>query len=123
MKKEERQTVFEKFGGKCAYCGCNLPKCWHVDHIEAKFRGTNDADMERYNLKRGEDSAANYSPACPRCNISKGTLTIEQFRKAVSENIMMLREYSRKYRMAIDYGLISETNNSVTFYFERTPNS
>lgn len=34
MKKADRQKVFEKFGGKCAYCGCELTKGWHVDEIE-----------------------------------------------------------------------------------------
>jgi hypothetical protein len=35
MKKAERQKVYEKYGGRCAYCGCQLEKGWHVDHLEA----------------------------------------------------------------------------------------
>lgn len=28
-----------KFGGRCAYCGCELPeKGWHADHVEAVLR-------------------------------------------------------------------------------------
>jgi 5-methylcytosine-specific restriction endonuclease McrA len=34
MKKSEREIVFNKYGGKCAYCGCDLEKGWHVDHVE-----------------------------------------------------------------------------------------
>lgn len=34
MKKADRQKVFDKYGGKCAYCGCELINGWHVDHIE-----------------------------------------------------------------------------------------
>lgn len=34
MKKSEREIVFNKYGGKCAYCGCELQKGWHVDHVE-----------------------------------------------------------------------------------------
>lgn len=34
MKKSERQIVFHKYGGRCAYCGCELQKGWHVDHVE-----------------------------------------------------------------------------------------
>lgn len=33
MKKTEREAVFNN-GGKCAYCGCDLIKGWHVDHLE-----------------------------------------------------------------------------------------
>jgi hypothetical protein len=33
-KKEHRQKVFEKYGGRCAYCGCELQKGWHVDEVE-----------------------------------------------------------------------------------------
>ena len=34
MKKADRQKVFDKFAGRCAYCGCELQKGWHVDEIE-----------------------------------------------------------------------------------------
>jgi hypothetical protein len=34
MKKEDRLKVFEKCGGRCAYCGCELKSNWHVDHVE-----------------------------------------------------------------------------------------
>jgi len=33
MKRKVRQLIFEKFGGKCAYCGCELKKGWHVDEM------------------------------------------------------------------------------------------
>ena len=33
-KKEKREFIFNKFGGKCAYCGCDLQKGWHVDELE-----------------------------------------------------------------------------------------
>lgn len=34
LKKNERLAVFNKYGGKCAYCGEPLVKGWHVDHIK-----------------------------------------------------------------------------------------
>lgn len=33
MNKKDREIVFNKFGGRCAYCGCELKKGWHVDEI------------------------------------------------------------------------------------------
>lgn len=39
MKKSDRELVFNKFGGRCSYCGCDLSgKKWHVDHAEAVER-------------------------------------------------------------------------------------
>lgn len=34
MKKADRQIIFNKFSGRCAYCGCELEKGWHVDEKE-----------------------------------------------------------------------------------------
>lgn len=34
MKKKDREIIFNKYGGRCAYCGEELQKGWHVDEIE-----------------------------------------------------------------------------------------
>lgn len=34
MNKKDRQLIFDKYDGHCAYCGCKLVKGWHADHIE-----------------------------------------------------------------------------------------
>jgi hypothetical protein len=35
----QREQVRMMFGGKCAYCGCELPeKGWHADHVEPIYR-------------------------------------------------------------------------------------
>lgn len=31
--KKDRQIIFEKYNGHCAYCGCVLTKGWHVDEL------------------------------------------------------------------------------------------
>ena len=47
-----RQKIWEKYGGKCAYCGEPIPfKGMHVDHLIPLARG-------------GADSDDNYMPAC-----------------------------------------------------------
>jgi 5-methylcytosine-specific restriction endonuclease McrA len=33
MKKSDRQKIFDKYDGHCAYCGCELTKGWHVDEL------------------------------------------------------------------------------------------
>ena len=42
-KAKDRQTIFEKYGGKCAYCGCELQKGWHMDHAEPVERKMREA--------------------------------------------------------------------------------
>jgi len=32
-RKELRQKVYNKYDGRCAYCGCELQKGWHVDEL------------------------------------------------------------------------------------------
>lgn len=124
MNKKDRQIVFNKFGGNCAYCGCELQKGWHVDHINPIRRNESDENIERMNklrkipINRGENTIENYNPACRQCNIWKSTYSIEQFRKEVSEQIGRLNNYSANYRNAKRFGLIEETGISVEFYFE-----
>lgn len=33
MKKDDRKVVFNRFGGRCAYCGDPLVSGWHADHL------------------------------------------------------------------------------------------
>lgn len=33
-RAKQRKIIFDKYEGKCAYCGCELKDGWHVDHIE-----------------------------------------------------------------------------------------
>lgn len=39
LTKKQREVVYAMFGGRCAYCGCELPaKEWHADHKEPILR-------------------------------------------------------------------------------------
>ncbi|HAL9448481.1 TPA: HNH endonuclease, partial [Escherichia coli] len=39
LTKKLREKLRMKFGGRCAYCGCELPeKGWHADHVQAVLR-------------------------------------------------------------------------------------
>jgi len=38
MTKAEREKIFNKYNGRCSYCGCVLEKGWHVDEIEPCIR-------------------------------------------------------------------------------------
>lgn len=63
-----RQEVYDLTGGTCAYCDCELPPNWHVDHLVPKSMG-------------GPDNFANYVPSCPSCNMSKSNGHVIEFVK------------------------------------------
>lgn len=117
VSKEDRATVFAKYGGRCAYCGCDLPERWHVDHVEPLWRttywkpGGKPQNPENHALE-------NFNPSCPPCNIDKGASNLEWWRKALKVKL----EHARKQpnvRMLEKHGLLTTHDVEVRFYFER----
>lgn len=124
MTKKDRQIVFDKYGGKCAYCGCELVKGWHADHIEPIVRDSKwNRDKGRFEQigicrKPENETLENYNPACASCNIQKNSFTVEQFRSNIKQFLNSLNQYSTQYKFAKRYGLVTETDIEVKFYFE-----
>ena len=124
MKKTDRELIFNKYDGKCAYCGCELTKGWHADHIEPIVRdfiyNKNKQRFETKGICRNpeNDNLQNYNPSCPSCNIQKNSYTLEQFRENIKQFINSLNQYSTQYKFAKKYGLVFETDIEVKFHFE-----
>lgn len=126
MKKAVREQIFNKYGGKCAYCGCDLQKGWHVDEIEPVRRNFNwNQDKRRYEVNKDNPMCHperlhidNQNPSCPSCNINKHSESLESFRSAIKGYMKHLNEVSTQYKIAKRYGLITETDIDVKFYFE-----
>jgi 5-methylcytosine-specific restriction endonuclease McrA len=119
-KKINRQEVYDKCDGHCAYCGKEITfKQMQVDHIKPLYRNDNVTTLESWGVERGTDDMDNLLPSCARCNRWKSTFSLEMFRKEIELQIERLNNYNNNYRMAKDYGLISENNNKVIFYFEK----
>lgn len=115
MKKSERQIIFNKYAGHCAYCGCELKDGWHVDHIEPIVRDLKyKSTCEHPENNRFE----NYNPSCPSCNILKNSMSIESFRNNIARFVNSLESYSTQFKVALKYGLVEKTNKEVKFYFE-----
>jgi len=119
MNKIERELVYNKYNGRCAYCGCKLDyKDMQVDHIVPIFRNVNE---ERpYGLERGNESVENSNPSCRACNKRKGVLSVEEFRAELEKcHERMLRD-NPNYRQLVRYGQIKLVDNGrVKFYFEK----
>lgn len=124
LSKKDREVLSKKYNGKCAYCGCELQKGWHADHIEPCRRNshynpvTHRWEFDGTYVNPENDHIDNLNPSCASCNINKHSYTLEQFRESIQQFIPSLNEYVTQYKFAKRYGLIEETNKKVRFYFE-----
>lgn len=119
VTKKQREIVYAKFDGKCAYCGFELPMRWHVDHIDPLFRGYGSAITGQPTPYPERHAVENMNPACPTCNISKASYTLEQWRERLEQHVESFNLYSTPYRLAKMHGLIKETGAAIVFYFEK----
>lgn len=133
-KKQTRQLIYQKFGGRCAYCGEELNGKFHVDEVEPCCRSWEYVKDE--NGKRIYDSdrrdwkmklvylyperlhVDNQFPACASCNINKHSDSVEGFRKLIQGFMKHLNQVSTQYKIAKRYGLVKEDIKPVVFYFE-----
>ena len=110
--KINRQQVYNKYDGKCAYCGTELSKGWNVDHIKPQiFGGTNEYD--------------NLNPSCPDCNLYKCHADLDGYRKQLAKMLNEKLEYlfksKTKMRVAMNMGSIKHCSWNGQFYFETLP--
>jgi len=69
-RKNRRIKIFNKFNGRCAYCGQKIKiENFEIDHKIPKIAG--EKEIHEYK---------NLVPACKTCNSIKNNLTIEEFR-------------------------------------------
>lgn len=112
MKKSDRQKVYDKFDGHCAYCGKEITiKEMQVDHILPKCR--------YHFIKKDELNAlTNLNPSCRRCNHYKRSNSLEGYRGAL---ITLARRLQNVYiyNVALDYGIVKEHIFDGKFYFEK----
>lgn len=127
MKKKDREIIFNKYGGKCAYCGEPLQKGWHIDELKPIRRNYNeDYDYNKRKWIRKNTGCLhperltmqNQMPSCASCNINKHSGSLEDFRKLISGFMHHLNNISTQYKIAKRYGLIKEEIKPIVFYFE-----
>lgn len=55
MNKKLREKIFQKYGGRCSYCGCDLTGTrWHVDHAEPVIRKRKHIGSGWFHIETGE---------------------------------------------------------------------
>lgn len=124
MTKKQRENLRMLFGGRCAYCGCELPeKGWHADHVEPIYRKTDMINGKM--VSTGEcfnpekDTEDNLVPACAPCNLFKSVYSIEVFREEIKKQADRARKSSVNFRTAERFGLIELVDKPVVFWFEQ----
>ena len=102
-KAKLRYTVWDKYGGRCAYCGRLIPlRSLHIDRF--------------YPARDDEDD--NLMPACNECAKLKEGLTPGQFQALIEHECRAALRKSLEYRIALLYGLVTELPR-VTFYYSK----
>lgn len=100
---DRREKIFNKTNGKCIYCGCDLEfNNFHIEHKIPKSK-----------LRKNKNNIENLFPTCVDCNLLKGDLDLEDFRKKI-ENLMF---FDTKCRTIKKYYNVEP--KKIKFYFER----
>ncbi|PNV62230.1 HNH endonuclease [Clostridium sp. chh4-2] len=106
LTRAERQQVYEKCKGHCAYCGGILEyKDMQVDHVTPLRIG-------------GTDEIQNMLPSCRSCNHYKSTLDVEGYRKYLAGIPHRLMRDNIPFQIGVRFGLVQHIKDDVTFYFE-----
>ena len=111
IDKAKRQAVFDKFDGRCSYCGKGITrKSFQVDHFIPKLSG-------------GTDELENLMPACRSCNGYKSSYTLEWFRANIQSATDVQRSSNSMFRLLERYGIVKQVKTEVVFHFEKAGKS
>lgn len=114
ISKETRQAVYQKYNGRCAYCGKPIAyKDMQVDHF-LPLRDWGGENALSNNI-------SNLMPACRMCNHYKRANGLETFRRYIAEIPRKMRD-DYIYKVGVAYGNIVENEKEIVFYFERVNN-
>jgi hypothetical protein len=108
MDKNLRREVFNKYDGRCSYCGLVIfIDKFQVDHLHPRANG-------------GSNLIENLMPSCRKCNHYKSTLSLEHFRDQMNT---LQRRIDKIYivNVAVNFGIINYVPWSGVFYFENFP--
>lgn len=128
LTKTQRAVLFERYSGRCAYCGDHLKARWCADHVEPVIRETRYERGKGFVqtgrvLHDGRDTLANMLPSCPPCNISKGSHSLEGWRRELLRSTEYLERNYPTFRTAVRFRrvMVEHVNEPVRFYFEDNP--
>ena len=140
ITKQQRSELRMKFGGRCAYCGCELAeKGWHADHVEPVMREwwKRTAQRFKYEVRDGQvtqvpveldkiglerpenDVLSNLFPACRSCNLDKSCMSLETWRSVLQDKVGVCRRNHTAFQHAERFGMVKEITGPIIFWFEK----
>jgi 5-methylcytosine-specific restriction endonuclease McrA len=122
--RKQREALRQKFGGRCAYCGCDLSGGLHCDHMEPVIRYTPSvwdpsAPKGVQMVKPERNTVSNMMPACKACNLHKGGYSLESWRTYLQRSAEIVRKQTSTFRAGERFGVITVSDAPIVFYFER----
>lgn len=114
----KREIIFNKFGGRCAYCGCEIKlKGFHVDHLISLCEYRNK--IQYYvNQNFNPHKIENLMPSCASCNNYKRAHSLSYFRSEIENQVIRQRKRNPMFRLAERFCQISCHPKPVVFFFE-----
>lgn len=100
MTKAQRNIIYNKFGGKCAYTGKPLADDWQVDHV-----------FPLCSMASNLNDIGNLVPACRIVNHYKRSLHLEGFRKYMLSFHKRLKKLPKKTN-------VPRTQNRIRYMLE-----
>lgn len=107
-KELERIKIFQKYNGRCAYCGCKL-----------NYRDMKMSCIPKRNSFFREPLIQKHLPACESCYYLVSSFSLEEFRTQIDNTISEYLREDPNYKLAIKYGVIKEMDPPYVFYFEK----
>lgn len=110
--KTEREIVYQKYDGHCAYCGKKIEyKDMQIDHFKP-LRAWNSEDS-------GSNEMSNLMPSCRRCNHYKRANKLETFRYYLLDMKHKVLDDTYLGKVAMDYWMVTWNGWDGKFYFEK----
>ena len=125
--KIDRNLIYLKFNGKCAYCGHKIKICdMQVDHIIPRstyvfhMQTRHKVPFFLSHLTMDDvNHIDNLFPSCQICNLRKLNYSLEDFRTEVNELVSLLESKSQTYKLAKRFNFVKEKKvKQFKFYFE-----
>ena len=85
MKQSDRNIIFDKYNGKCAYCGCELVKGWQMAKSQVNAMGGetvskwNNAIEKLYNDYKFEFSTEKHIELSKKLHSIKGMAMVSSY--------------------------------------------
>jgi 5-methylcytosine-specific restriction endonuclease McrA len=109
--KIDRQAVYDKFGGKCAYCGIHLEfKKMQVDHYWPQILAHQQPELDNNRFE-------NLMPSCHKCNNHKHGMRPDFWRHEIERHSDMLQN-NTQFQRALRFGQVAITKKPVAFFYE-----